>query len=83
MSQAADHLLYRQETARYFTAMPGQGVSIAVDCANPSMADAYVYVDWNADGQFDYSLYDNGTRQMVRRLWPTLMPKTATAAATS
>ena len=22
--------------------------------------DAYVYVDWNADGQFDYSLYDNG-----------------------
>ena len=25
------------------------------------MADAYVYVDWNADGQFDYSLYDNGT----------------------
>ena len=61
VSQAADHLLYRQETARCFTAMPGQEVSIAVDCANPSMADAYVYVDWNADGQFDYSLYDNGT----------------------
>lgn len=61
VAQAADRLLYRQDTGRCFTAMPGQEVSIAVDCADPSISDAYVYIDWNFDGQFDYSLYDNGT----------------------
>ena len=84
VSQAADHLLYRQETARCSTAMPGQEVSIAVDCLKSIYGRClrFMSIGMPTDS-LTIASTDNGTPADGSELWPTLMPKTATAAATS
>lgn len=61
ISQGKDRNLYREILDRCVTALPGDKISVSVDHSHPDKADAYVYVDWDQNGVFEYLLNDNGS----------------------
>lgn len=59
VNQQADKLVYQNMVESTFTARPGETLTPAVDY-NGTWMHAYLYIDYNNDGEFFTSLADNG-----------------------